>query len=156
MTFTGRYFDGRVPARGELTDLDRAQLDMLAGLADRVGKLIEGYSFRDALGEVMAAARESNRYFDQREPWVLRKERLAACGTVLNVCLNTIKTLAVVMAPFLPFSAEKVAKMLGAGRDEMAWAAAANPLPEGRELGEPEVLFAKLDELPADDDGAAG
>ncbi len=148
MTFAHRYFDGRVPARGELADNDRAQLDMVAGLPDRVSGLLDGYCFKDALGEVMAAARESNRYFDYREPWVLRKQDPEACGTVINVCLNTVKTLAVVMEPFLPFAAAKTAAMLSAGPEEMKWPAATEPLPEGRELGEPVILFEKL-EAPA-------
>jgi len=148
MTFADRYFDGRVPERGELTDEDRRQLAMVADLPGKVGGLLDDYSFKDALGEVMEAARESNRYFDHREPWTLRKQDRDACGTVINVCLNTIKALGVVMEPFLPFAAGKVARMLSLAGDETAWAQAANPLPEGLELGEPEILFEKLEELP--------
>jgi methionyl-tRNA synthetase len=147
MTFAHRYFDGAVPARGKTTDQDEEQLAMVAGLPDRVSERLEAYRFKDALQEVMAAARESNRYFDYREPWVLRKTDRAACGTVINVCLNTVKTLAVVMAPFLPFAAEKTAAMLATGPEEMRWQAAADALPEGRKLGEPAILFEKL-ELP--------
>ena len=109
MTFTRKYFGGAVPPRGEPTDADAAQLAAIADLPVRAAALMDDYRFKDALSEVMAAARESNRYFDHRQPWVLRKEDLPACGTVLNVCLNTIKTLAAVMAPFLPFASEKVA-----------------------------------------------
>jgi len=158
MTFAGRYFDGAVPARGELTEQDEEQLSMIAGLADKVAECLEGYRFKEALHVVMEAARQSNRYFDHREPWALRKKDLAACGTVINVCLNTIKTLAVVMEPFLPFAAEKVASMLATEPDEMKWAAAAESLPEGRKLGEAVILFEKL-EMPeelGDADGSAG
>ena len=154
MTFAGRYFGGTVPERGDMTDADREQLAMVAGLADGVAECLEGYRFKEALNVVMEAARQSNRYFDHREPWVLRKQDKAACGTVINVCLNTIKALAVTMVPFLPFAAEKAAGMLAASPDEMAWAATADPLPEGRELGQPVILFEKL-EMPegAEDDG---
>ena len=93
----------------------------------------------------MAAARESNRYFDYRQPWALRKTDRADCATVINVCLNTVKTLAAVMEPFLPFAAGKTAAMLGAGLAEMAWRAASQPLPEGRRLGEPVILFEKIE-----------
>ncbi|MGD2175078.1 MAG: methionine--tRNA ligase [Candidatus Brocadiaceae bacterium] len=153
MTFAHRYFDGRVPERGELTDADRRQLAMIEDLPQRVGEELDEYSFRDALQEVMEAARESNRYFDHREPWVLRKEDRTACGTVINVCLNTVKALAVVMEPFLPFAAEKVSGMLSAETEEMLWPSAGRPLPEGRELGEPVILFEKMEEPEA---GAAG
>lgn len=145
MTFAGKYFDGAVPARGALSEDDAGQLELMASLPGRVGDLIEGYRFRDALGEVMAAARESNRYFDHRKPWVLRKEKLEECGTVLNVCLNTIKTLGTVMLPFLPFAACKIAGMLGCNEQEMLWANAAAALPEGRKLGEPIILFNKIE-----------
>ncbi|MHC4788113.1 MAG: methionine--tRNA ligase [Planctomycetota bacterium] len=155
MTFVHRYFGGVVPARGEPAEQDRQQLHLVAALPERVAAPLEEYRFKDALGEVMAAAREGNRYFDHREPWVLRKEDRDACGTVLNVCLNTIKALAVVMEPFLPFAAGKAAAMLAVGPEEMAWSAAADPLPEGRALGEPVMLFEKL-ELPAGGEGEAG
>jgi methionyl-tRNA synthetase len=147
MTFAHRYFGGAVPARGALTEEDRAQLELVAGLPDRVAALLEGYRFKEALNEVMAAARDGNKYFDYRQPWALRKSDPAACGTVINVCLNTLKTLAVVMEPFLPFSAARTAAMLSAGPEEVRWQAAAAPLPEGRKLGEPVILFEKL-ELP--------
>ena len=135
------------PARGELTEQDQAQLDLIACLPDRVAELLEGYRFKDALNEVMAAARDGNKYFDYRQPWALRKSDLAACGTVINVCLNTLKVLTVVMEPFLPFAAARTAAMLSAAAEELTWQAAAEPLPEGRPLGEPAILFEKL-ELP--------
>jgi len=152
-TFAHRYFEGRIPSRGQTTDQDRAQLAMVAGLADRVGALIEQYRFKDALEELMAAAHQSNRYFDYRQPWALRKTDREACGTVINVCLNTVKALGVVMAPFLPFAAAKTAAMLSAAPAEAAWSAAAQPLPEGRALGEPVILFHKIEE-PADEGSA--
>ncbi len=156
MTFAARYFDGAVPERGELTAEDRAQLRMIGGLTGRVAAALEGYAFRDGLQEVMAAAREANRYFDYREPWVLRKCDRAACGTVINVCLNTIKALALAMEPFLPFAARKTAAMLALGPQETAWSAAAEPLPEGRTLGEPVILFEKIEELEEAAEGEKG
>jgi methionyl-tRNA synthetase len=154
MTFAHRYFDGRVPPRGETIEQDREQLAAIAELPERVGALLEECRFKDALGEVMAAAREGNRYFDYREPWVLRKEDKAACGTVINVCLNTIKVLTAVMAPFLPFAARKAGRMLSAEPEELTWSACAEHLPEGRELAEAEILFEKI-ELPERNEGDA-
>jgi methionyl-tRNA synthetase len=145
MTFAARYFDGAVPVRGSLADQDQAQLELISGLPDKVAGLIEEYRFKEGLLEVMAAARDSNKYFDYREPWVLRRSDTQACGTVINICLNTIKALSIVMEPFLPFAAGKVFEMLGMEAEERAWADAANPLPEGRPLGKPVILFSKLD-----------
>jgi len=156
VTFAHRYLGGVVPPCSSPTERDRAQREMMAGLADRVSALLEQHRFKDALEQVMAAARESNRYFDYREPWRLRKEDPDACATAINVCLNTVKTLAVVLEPFLPFAAGKAALMLSAGPQEMVWRAAAGPLPEGRRLGEPVILFRKLEEPPVEGEGEAG
>jgi methionyl-tRNA synthetase len=145
MTFTHKYFGGRVPERGGLDDLDREQLAMAAGLADAVAAELENFRFKAGIECVMEAARASNRYFDRKEPWVQRKEDMAACGTTVNVLLNTIRTLGVVMEPYLPFAAAKVARMLGLPVEDLAWARAAQSLAEGSQLGEPEILFRKLD-----------
>ena len=150
MTFAHKYFDGEVPPRGELSQQDREQLQMMAKLPGKVADRIEEFQFKSALNVVMEAARETNRYFDYRKPWVLRKEDNEQCGTVINVLLNTLKTLCVVMEPFLPFSAGKTARMLGCPEEERRWAAATEPLPEGRPLGEAQILYEKL-EMPEED-----
>ena len=145
MTFAHRYFNGRVPAQGALAEDDAAQLRMISALPDEVAEALEGFHFKTGIERIMAAARESNRYFDHKQPWVQRKEDMAACGTTINLMLNTVKVLATVMAPYLPFAAEKVAVMLSCGPDEMTWAQALRPLTEGRSLGEAQMLFPKLD-----------
>ena len=144
MTFTHKYFDGRIPERGELDPQDSEQLQRMKELPKAVAEDLEEYHFKSALQTIMAAAKETNRYFDYREPWVKRKEDIEECGTILNVSLNTIKTLGVVAEPFLPFAGEKIRKMLAEDEENMKWHKAAEPLPEGRELGEPEILFEKL------------
>ncbi len=148
MTFAHRFMQGLVPARGELAEADRAQLELVGRLPKEVCEQLEDYHFKAALQAIMAAAKETNRYFDYRKPWVLRKKDAAVCATTINVLLGTIKTLAVVMEPFLPFAAGKVARMLSCEPQELKWDAATRPLPEGRRLGEAEILFVKLDQPP--------
>jgi len=155
VTFVHRYLGGRVPEQGRLGEADRAQLQMIAALPDEVAAELQGFHFKAGIERVMAAARESNRYFDRKEPWAARRRDMGACGTTMNVVLNTIKTLGVVMEPFLPFAAGKVARMLSCEPAELRWAHAARPLPEGRALGEPQILFAKL-EAPAEKGPEAG
>jgi methionyl-tRNA synthetase len=92
---------------------------------------------------VMGLARASNGYFDVKAPWKQRKEDLAACGTTLNVCVQTVRTLSTLMAPFLPFSAAKCQTMLGL--EELPWQCATTEIAAGHRLGEPVILFAKLD-----------
>jgi len=149
VTFARRYLGARVPARGRLSEADRAQLQMVAGLPGRVGEQLEGFHFKPAMECIMEAARRTNRYFDLKEPWAQRKSDPEGCATTINVVLNTIKTLGVVAEPFLPFAASKVAQMLACTPEELTWPRAAAPLPEGRPLGEPQMLFVKL-EMPAD------
>ena len=93
----------------------------------------------------MALARASNVYFDRKQPWKQRKEDIAACGTTLNVCVQTVRALATMMAPFLPFSADQCAEMLRLPDRPLAWDDATSEIPAGHELGEPVILYKKLD-----------
>ncbi len=145
ITFAHKYCEGKIPTRGSISQEDRSRLEATSKLPDIVAGRLEDYGFKAALHEIMAAARETNRYFDMRKPWVLRKENMEECKTVLNVLLNTIKTLGVVAEPFLPFAAAKISSMLACEECEFSWHAAAQALPENRPLGEAEILFAKLE-----------
>ena len=70
---------------------------------------------------------------------------MAACDTTLNVCLQTVKVLTTILQPFLPFSARKCLAQLALDESALAWDEATVELPAGHKLGEPEVLFKKLD-----------
>jgi len=145
MTFIGKYFDGKVP-QAELKDVDQQQLSGLKDLPARIGELIEEYGFRAAQGELMAAARAANKYFDTKQPWSTRKSDMADCGTTMNVCVQTLRTLTTVMQPFLPFAAANAAKMLNLATPGcFAWQAATEPIAAGSQLGQAEILFKKLE-----------
>jgi len=145
VTFTQKYFEGQVPDPGERAAADRAQLAACAAAVDAVAEQIEGCHFKAALGEMMNLARAGNGYFDATAPFRSRKTDLAACGRAVNVCLQTVRTLTTVMAPFLPFSAEKCLAMLNLDRDALSWHKATEELPPGKALGDPQLLFQKLD-----------
>jgi methionyl-tRNA synthetase len=145
LTFAQRYFDGKVPEVGERGDADRTHLDLIAAQAEKATTLLEQFRFKAALAEVMALARASNGYLDRKAPWKQRKTDIAGCATTINVCLQTVKALATLMAPFLPFSAEKCAKMLCLPGRSLPWDGATTELPAGHLLGEPVILFKKLD-----------
>jgi methionyl-tRNA synthetase len=145
LTFAERYFESKVPEAGERTDSDREQLARIAEQAERTAERLEAFRFRDALGEVMALARASNGYLDVKRPWKQRKEDLAACGTTINICVQTVRALTVLMAPFLPFSAARCAEMLGLGDEDLRWEDAVRELPAGHGLGPPQILFKKLE-----------
>lgn len=148
VTFAHKYFEGKVPAVGARDAIDERQLAISGEQAQKTADQLEGYHFKAALGEVMALARAGNLYMDQKKPWVQRKTDLAACGTSINVCLQTVKTLTVLMQPFLPFSARKSLAMLSLDEGALAWDQATVELPAGQSLGEAAILFKKLRDEP--------
>jgi methionyl-tRNA synthetase len=146
LTFTTKYFEGKVPAADNPGQVDREQLTMLQNLPKKIGDLIEKHSFKAAMEELMSAARLSNKYFDTKMPWKTRKSDMIDCGLTMNVCIQTIKTITVLMQPFMPFAAEKAAKILNLDTTNcFVWDRAAELLPVGHPISEPEVLFKKLE-----------
>ena len=174
VVLTHKYFEGKVPAAGELTDVDRETLAEIPALRESLEKNIENYRFREALKDAMQIARVGNKYISDSEPWKLAKTDLARTGTILNVCLQLCADLAIAFEPFTPFACERLRKMLnvqpsakskGPGRvpqgepgPGIAFPTANAPtidweqlgardiLPEGHQLGEAELLFAKIED----------
>jgi methionyl-tRNA synthetase len=144
LTFAQRYFDSKAPVGGPPDEADRAQLAALPAAADRVAARLERFEFRAGLAEVMELARTSNKYFEDRQPWKQRKEDPDRCAATIRVCLRTVRTLATLMAPFLPHSAAQCARMLGID-PSLPWAGAADEIAPGAPLGEPRILFRKID-----------
>jgi methionyl-tRNA synthetase len=143
---TQKFFEGKVPERGALTELDEEVFRQVAEFPNRVGELIENYRFRDALAEVLNLARVGNKYLAETEPWKLVKTDAARTGTVLQVALQVAAALVPLLTPFLPESAEKLAKMLNFEPGDWQSAARAEQLPAGHQLQEPELLFAKIED----------
>jgi methionyl-tRNA synthetase len=143
---TQKFFDGKVPAKGELLEIDEEVFRQLAEFPTRVGDLIENYRFRDALAEVMNLARLGNKYLADTQPWHLIKTDAARTGTVLHVALQVAAALVPLLTPFLPESATKLATMLSLEPGDWASAARAGQLPAGHQLQEPALLFAKIDD----------
>jgi len=144
LTFAQRFYDGRVPDPGERGELDRRHLERIAAAARETTAHLEAFRFKAALAAVMALARASNGYLDAKQPWKERKTDPAAGGVTVNVCLQTVRALTVLMAPFLPASAASCAEMLRIDRGP-AWQSVSEELPAGHELGEPLTLFEKLE-----------
>jgi methionyl-tRNA synthetase len=145
LTFAARYYENKVPARGELTPPDLEHLEMVRVTAAAVTENLEAFRFRDALESLINLARQANAYFNGREPWKQRKTDEAAAGTTINVCIQTIRAMTTLMAPFLPFSADKCLKMLNLDASALAWDQATRELPDAHPLGQPVILFQKLD-----------
>ncbi len=169
LSLTAKYFE-KIPEPGTYADIDRELVEQAQAAFDSVGGHLAAAQFRAALGEALGLARAANRYLEIKAPWKQIKEDPEAAGTTLYVALQTINALKVLLAPFLPFSSERLHRMLGYeeplfGEQEivelleterthnalMYDAAAAGAwtftdLPSGRPLEKPSPLFKKLDD----------
>lgn len=164
IVLTHKFFQGKVPAQGALTDLDRETLADLSSFPERIGRSIEAYRFREALAELMNLARLGNKYLTETEPWKLFKTDPERTATVLNLSLQICANLAILSEPFIPFSARKLQNMLNfqmTGSSEpqadgnpaqSVWQTAgrANLLAEGCQLQPAELLFEKIEDAPID------
>lgn len=112
LSFTARHF-GEVPECGDLDDVDEALLAKARGAFEEVGADLASARFRAALSGALEVAREANRYLEVKAPWAQIKEDRAAAGTTLHVALQAINALKVLLSPFLPFSSERLHRMLG-------------------------------------------
>ena len=112
VVLTHKYFDGKVPAAGELLDIDKETLAQVPVLKESLAKNIETYHFREALKDAMSIARLGNKYISDTEPWKVAKTDMARTATILNVSLQICADLAIAFEPFTPFAAEKLRKIL--------------------------------------------
>ena len=171
LAFAYRHFEGRVPTPGELDAADRAILARAEAGFESVGSLLAGVHLKAGLEEAMSLARAANVYLDQKAPWFQIKEARAAAATTVYVILRVIDNLKVLLAPFLPFSSQRLHEMLGyqgqlfgrqytqtftehtrahqalcydASQASGRWQP--SQLPPGQALRQPEALFKKLDD----------
>lgn len=146
LQLTKKYYDGVVPARGELTDFDREIIGEFTDVKARVEELLEGFRFRDAQKEAMNLARIGNKYLADSEPWKVIKTDPERVKTILNLSLQLVANLAIAFEPFLPFSSEKLRGMLAVGEVKWDELGSIDLLAEGHQLGTPELLFEKIED----------
>jgi methionyl-tRNA synthetase len=144
LTFAARYFEGRVPDSAAQTDVDRAHLTRAAGALENVGACLNEHRFRTGLEELMAYARVCNEYFSVRAPWASRTGNPPDCAATIATCVHAIHFLAIMAWPFMPRAAQRLLVMLNQPTEPIRWAAPPPPQ-AGSSLGEPKILFAKLE-----------
>lgn len=146
MVLTHKYFNGKVPARAALSDYDQATIQEFTDVKARVEDYLNNFRFRDAQKEAMNLARIGNKYLADTEPWKLAKTDMERVGTILHLCMQIAANLSIAFEPFLPFSAEKLRKMLNI--DKAAWEelGSIDILPAGHSINTPELLFEKIDD----------
>ncbi len=146
LVLTKKYFDGKVPQRNSLTNNDKETLNELSELPNKISKSIELYRFREALGEMMNMARLGNKYLTDNEPWKIFKTDKERVATILNISLQIVANLSIVAEPFLPFSAQKLVKMLNINPLKWGDAGRNDILETGHKLNEPQFLFQKIED----------
>ncbi len=143
---TQKYFAGTVPAAGTFEAVDSQALNELTAIRTSLTENLETFHFREALKDAMNIARLGNKYLQETEPWKVAKTDMERVATILNVALQICANIAVAFAPFLPFMAEKLRKMLAI--DTLTWdmLGRADLIAAGTQLGEPQLLFEKIED----------
>ncbi len=143
---TQKYYEGKVPERGELTSADQEILDRLQEFPATISASIEQFRFREALSGLMDLARMGNKYLADNEPWKLIKTDAERVKTIMNISLQIAANLTILCEPFLPFTACKLAGMLNLGISDWSEAGRADLLQANHQLGEVALLFEKLED----------
>ena len=146
LQLTKKYWNGIVPACGELQEVDKAALEEFKDVKEKVERLLEQFKFRDAQFEAMNLARIGNKYITDCEPWKVWKQDPKRCETILNICLQLTANLAIAFEPFLPFSSKKLREMLNISSFEWEQLGSTDLLTAGHQLGEPALLFEKIED----------
>ena len=146
LVLTKKYYDGVVPACGELSDYDKETIAELSSIKASLENNIENYRFREALKDAMNFARIGNKYLADSEPWKLIKTDAERVKTILNIALQITANIAIAIEPFMPFSAAKILNMLACEKFGWERLGAMDLLAEGRQIGEPSLLFEKIED----------
>jgi len=149
-TFTHKFFDGKVPEWTEemMTELDTRAIDEVTNDLNKWTGHMEKFEIKAAMEACFHAGQVGNRYFDEAAPFRTRKTDLERCGHSLGVIIQILRMLALMLAPIIPFSMEKLWSWLGMESDlwRGGWAEGTRDIPAGRSLGTPEILFPRLDD----------
>ena len=146
LQLTKKYFNGVVPACGELLDVDNNAIAEFKDVKKNVEELLDQYKFREAQKEAMNLARIGNRYITECEPWKVWKEDPKRVETILYVCLQLTANLSIAFEPFLPFSSKRLREMLSMDTFEWEQLGTMDILPVGKQLNEPALLFEKIED----------
>lgn len=149
VTFVHRNFEGKVPRKLALSRIDREFVKRMKNAPKRIGGLFERYHFRDGTSEIIGLARSANKYFNDSEPWKSVKSDTGRCATTLHLCLQALRSLAILCEPVLPFTASKIWRTLNlkqTGKNSGWDSAGELSVPSGHALGPVEIVFPKIDE----------
>ena len=146
LQLTKKYWNGVVPACGELQEVDKKAIAEFKDVKEKVEQFLDVFKFREAQKEAMNLARIGNKYITECEPWKVWKTDPKRVETILNISLQLVANLAIAFEPFLPFSSEKLRKMINMPTFEWNQLGNTDLLKAGDQLGEPELLFEKIED----------
>jgi methionyl-tRNA synthetase len=146
LVLTQKYYEGKVPQQGELTDYDKEVLSEMKAIPERISKLVYTYKLRDAQAEAMNLARLGNKYLADQEPWKLVKTDEKRVETIMNIALQITANLSIVLQPFLPSTAEKLSQFLNFKTTDWTQAGNSNLLAAGALTNAPTILFQKIED----------
>jgi len=145
LTFLAKYFDGKIPAAGNLASSDETMRAEITTASSDIASLMESFRFKAALQRLMKCAKAGNVYFDEKAPWASRKNDADDCAVTMNVCANTVGALSIVMQPFMPFAAGKLRATLKLNATPRWEEITPDMLAAGHQIQKPEVLFQKIE-----------
>ncbi len=146
LQLTKKYWNGVVPACGELQDVDRQAIVEFQDVKAKMEQYLDVFKFREAQKEAMNLARIGNKYITECEPWKVWKTDPKRVETILNISLQLVANLAIAFEPFLPFSSDKLRKMIGMETFDWTQLGSTDLLAAGHQLNEPALLFEKIDD----------
>jgi methionyl-tRNA synthetase len=146
LVLTQKYYEGKVPQQGELTGYDREVLAEMNAIPERISKLIYAYKLREAQAEAMNLARLGNKYLADQEPWKLVKTDEKRVETIMNIALQITANLSIVLQPFLPSTAQKLANFLNFKTSDWNDAGRPDLMKAGDLTEQPEILFQKIED----------
>ena len=143
----GKNLKGSTPALSDLTPDDTELLDSAHALADAMRPHMDALAFNKALGEVEAVVRDANRYFDNQEPWKLKKSDPDRMSVVLAVAQETLRCIAIAYQPFMPSAAAKMLDLLGVAEGDRDLAALRRDgVAAGTILPKPSAVFPRVED----------
>ena len=146
VVLTNKYYDGVVPVPNEFSEVDEQTLAELKAYPAVISSSIERYRFREAQGELMNVARLGNKYLADEEPWKMVKTNPERVQTQMYVALQIAAALQILCEPFLPFTSNKLAKILNS---KISWSTVSETsdlIPSEHQIGEAEILFAQIED----------
>lgn len=146
VVLTHKFCEGKVPARGELQDIDVQALADLASFPARIAESMENYRFREALSLIMDLARTGNKYLAETQPWHVIKTDPERVNAILNIALQISASLAIVSEPVLPFTAAKIFEQFEMNNINWEAAGSADLLPANTTIKEAGLLFEKIED----------